>query len=440
MKKSLVFPLIATLSFVGGGCNLSQPSQPSPAPEASQPTPSKPADNTPPEPGTKPAPVGVFDKAIWKTYADNNLGFQMKYPVLDETKTWSPAAGELDLSAFPKQGYITRKMTVEAKKVPAGIACPPEDQYTNPLGTLFCTSVTREGAAGSTYETHSYRTIINGAIVSVNVVVKYLNDNKIVGDCAEKDEKDPSWEETCRPFDAKKDLAIIDEVIKTIGPNAISDTVSFTTAKIQKKKPAVYEVDVSFPQIDKGDATIATAFNAAVRNPLDKEVADLIKDALEAEKENVIGPGMWSITMDAMATYQSPRLINSFLSGSVYTGGAHPNLIYQNVILDRTTKKALHVKDLFVSADKGLAYLSEASRKALKQKSQAMEMSDEDWLKTGTEPDDANFSQTHLTEQGLTITFPPYQVAAYAAGPQEVQIPWKDIQSLIKPEYLPAVK
>lgn len=439
MNKSLVFPLIATISLVGGGCSLGQ----TPQPQAPAPSQDQPAQQNPEQPGQTASttlPGNTTDTAIWKTYMDNTLGFQMKYPVVDAGKTWSPSAGELDLSPFPKHGYITRKLTVEAKKVPAGIACPTEDQYTNPLGTLFCTSVTRDGAAGSTYETHNYRTIINGAIISLNAVVKYLNDSKIVGDCDTKTEKDPSWEELCRPFDAKKDLSVLDEIVKTVGPTAISDTVSFTTAKIQKKKPAVYEVDISFPQIDKGDAGVAAAFNAAVRNPLDKEVADVVKDALEAEKENVIGPGMWSITMDAMATYQSPRLINSFLSGSVYTGGAHPNLIYQNVILDRTTKKSLHVKDLFVSADKGLAFLSEASRKALKQKSDAMAMSDEDWLKTGTEPDDANFSQTHLTEQGLTIIFPPYQVAAYAAGPQEVQIPWKDVQSLIKPEYLPAVK
>lgn len=421
---------------MGAGCAPQAPQSPDAPqkpPSAQVPVAPKPAEvaETP-----KPSPV---TEPVWKTFTDNTLGYQLDYPVLDAAKTWSPSSGALDLSAFPKLEHLKRELTVKAAHVPAGIACPEQDQIKNPLGTVFCHDVQTEGAAGSSYRTDTYRTIVNGSIITLTSVIKYLNDPRIVAGCETMTNTDPTWESTCRPFDEKKDLAILDGVLKSLGSAPVSDTVSMTTGEIKKKKQGVYEVMVSFPQIDKGDAALATAFNAAVRNPLEKEVNTLVADALQAEKDAAIGSGSWTLDMDALATYQSPRLLNSFVSGSIYTGGAHPNTIYQNVILDRVTKKSLRVSDLFVDAKKGLTFLSTASRKQLT-KSEAMEMSDTDWLNTGTEAKDANFAQTRLTEQGLVITFPPYQVAAYAAGPQEVQIPWKDVQGLIKTEYLPAAK
>lgn len=434
MKKYLAFPAIFAITLIGGGCN--RPSTPTieqpQLPAVTQPE-VKPV-------VTEPTPTVPTSDQTWKVFTDNQLGYQLKYPVQDAEKTWAPSSGKLDLSAFPKHDHIHRELTVEAKRVPAGIACPEKDQIKNALGTLFCKDATSEGAAGSIYETYNYRTIVNGTIISLNLVVKHLTDPKIVADCEQATAKDAIWETQCRPFDPVKDLAVMDEIIASVGSAPISDTVSFTTAEISKKKEGVYEVKVSFPQIDKGEVGLATAFNAAVRNPLQKEVDQHIADALKAEKDKVTGPGMWTLDMEPFAIYQSPRLINSFLAGSVYTGGAHPNMWYQNVIMDRATKKSLRISDIFIDAKKGLTFLSEASRKTLKMNEDAMGMSDQDWLKTGTEAKDENYSQTRLTEQGLVITFPAYQVAAYAAGPQEVKIPWKDIQSLIKPEYLPAAK
>ncbi len=432
MKHSLLIPTLATLSLLGAGCMPQAPQTPEPptvppvvqVPDVPKPTPD--------------VPKPQANEPIWKTVTDNTLGYQFDYPVLDAAKTWSPSSGVLDLSAFPKLDHLKRELTVKAAHVPAGIACPDKDQIKNPLGTVFCHDTQTEGAAGSSYRTDTYRTIVNGSIITLTSVIKYVNDPRIIGGCEDMKSTDPKWETMCRPFDQNKDLTILDGILKSVGPASVSDTVSMTTAEIKKKKTGVYEVNVSFPQVDKGDAAAAAAFNAAVRNPLDKEVNALIADALQAEKDKVLN-GAWTFDMDALATYQSPRILNSFLTGSNYTGGAHPNGVYQNVILDRVSKKSLRVSDLFIDAKKGLTFLSTTSRKALAATG-IMEMSDTNWVNTGTEPKDANFAQTHLTEQGLVITFPAYQVAAYAAGPQEVQIPWKDVQSLIKAEYLPAAK
>ncbi|MCC7357509.1 DUF3298 domain-containing protein [Candidatus Uhrbacteria bacterium] len=435
MKNFLLVPTLTLFSLLGAGCAFQPqqlPSTPQTQPPTQSPETPKPVEKTD-------TPKPQISAPIWKTFSDKTLGYSLDYPVLDADKTWSPSSGILDVSDFPKLSHIKREVTVKAIPSTTAITCSENDQIKNPLGTVFCYDTQTEGAAGSSYRTDNYRTMVNGTLITLTMVTKYVNDPRIIEGCETMGDTDPLWETTCRPFDEKKDREILDGILKSIGPSAVSDAISLITAEIKKKKPEVYEITVSFPQIDKGDATIAAAFNAAVRNPLEKEVNTFISDATQAEKDKAIGPGIWSYSMDAFATYQSPRIINSFLSGSVYTGGAHPNAIYQNVILDRVTKKTLHVSDLFVDAKKGLAFLSTISRKMLATK-EAMNMSDNDWLNTGTEPKDQNFSQTHLTETGLTILFPAYQVAAYAAGPQEIQIPWKDLQGLIKTEYFPTVK
>jgi hypothetical protein len=51
-------------------------------------------------------------------------------------------------------------------------------------------------------------------------------------------------------------------------------------------------------------------------------------------------------------------------------------------------------------------------------------MSDENWLADGTSPDRENFLAIVLEPTGFRVFFSPYQVAAYAAGPFEVVIPY----------------
>jgi|GEM_PF-702176 len=431
MKKAIL-SVAAILALLGAGCGNDPvvPTQPL--------IPVAPTNTITPEvpKPTEPAPDANFSNAIWKNYTDNQLGYSLNYPVLDASKTWSPSSGDLDLSAFPKVEHRERRLSVTAKKSTTPITCSKEIEVKNQAGITFCVTRSTEGAAGSTYGTYAYRGLVNGVLLTLTFVERHPSDPRIIEGC----EDGTSAAAKCQTFDSTRDVKIFGEIINRIAPAAISDQVSFTTAEINKKKDKIYEVKVLFPQMDKGDALLGAAFNAAIRDPLEKEANELIKQALQAELDKVISINGYSLLMEPLATYQSSRLINSFITGSVYSGGAHPNAIYQNVIMDRLTRKSLRVSDLFKDPKQGLAFLSSASFKSLKAKDLFKSASADDWLKTGTSPKDENFSQTHLTPNGLTVLFPPYQVAAYVAGPQEVEIPWKDVQGLIKTEYLPTIK
>lgn len=52
---------------------------------------------------------------------------------------------------------------------------------------------------------------------------------------------------------------------------------------------------------------------------------------------------------------------------------------------------------------------------------------------SGADPTPENYRNWNITPGGLLISFDPYQVAAYAAGPQEVLIPYAKLSAIIDP-------
>ena len=61
-------------------------------------------------------------------------------------------------------------------------------------------------------------------------------------------------------------------------------------------------------------------------------------------------------------------------------------------------------------------------------------MIDEDMMKTGASPQASNYQACAITKKGLWVTFDPYMVAPYAAGPQHVLVPYSALKDIIKPD------
>src|SRR5699024_3316674 len=60
----------------------------------------------------------------------------------------------------------------------------------------------------------------------------------------------------------------------------------------------------------------------------------------------------------------------------------------------------------------------------------------EEWVQEGTSQDVSNFSYFDITEDGLKILFPTYQVGPYSDGEIEITIPEEDLEGIIKEEFL----
>jgi len=220
-------------------------------------------------------------------------------------------------------------------------------------------------------------------------------------------------------------------------PSSTSTTgIVFKTETVEKKSTYA-ETKVSYPQLQSGfDPSVMEAFNLAVASSVhlvldeyEQAVADLSKDAPDTESYP------WSYRLDVIPIYDSATLINAVGSGSEYTGGAHPNAIYANTLFDVASQKTIPVADLFIDPKAALTFLSEKSIEKLKTQNEIMQFSEEEWIGRGAGEDWLNFQFSHFSSEGFVIEFPPYQVAAYAAGPQSVTCSMDEIRPLLKERY-----
>lgn len=118
-----------------------------------------------------------------------------------------------------------------------------------------------------------------------------------------------------------------------------------------------------------------------------------------------------------------------------YTGGAHGNTTFQTFTYDAVTGEVYGLFDLFQEEFDPMPTLSSLVQSQLL--ATMGDMTDADWIAAGTGEDPANYQNFALTDTDLIFYFPPYQVAAYAAGPQVVSIPLANLATILKPEFMP---
>lgn len=118
-------------------------------------------------------------------------------------------------------------------------------------------------------------------------------------------------------------------------------------------------------------------------------------------------------------------------TNSFYTGGAHPNSGYTTFTFDVANDTQIMLEDLFVDGNIPWDTISTFVQGDLNSRLTDMTDSATIELGTGTNPD--NYKSWALTSDSLIFFFDPYQVAAYAAGPQQSAIPL----SLFADQFIP---
>lgn len=118
------------------------------------------------------------------------------------------------------------------------------------------------------------------------------------------------------------------------------------------------------------------------------------------------------------------------------TGGAHPNGFYKTVVFDAQGRE-VEFETLFKPGSNYLERLSvEAYKQVLAELSRrtGVEISQdmEDTVRIGTAPTPETLQFFVIDGSDLVLLFPPYQVAAYAAGSFEVRIPLATMQDVLK--------
>jgi hypothetical protein len=135
--------------------------------------------------------------------------------------------------------------------------------------------------------------------------------------------------------------------------------------------------------------------------------------------------------------FATDDLISIEFTESTYeAGAAHGNSATTVLNYDVRNGKKLALADLFNPKSNYLSVISTYCIANLRDRAKKDQdaMIDEDMMKSGASPQASNYQACAITKKGLWVTFDPYQVAAYAAGPQHVLVPYSASKEIIRPD------
>jgi hypothetical protein len=230
-------------------------------------------------------------------------------------------------------------------------------------------------------------------------------------------------------------------------PIEFSHGVEIVARQIEEKnKKLKYEIAVEYPQLTGSVDPNFEKFNQTVRSLITKKVADFKKEmtpsADEPAPDEANESAAESLGSDINISYavvlaKDDLISIEFTVSSYSAGAAHPNSYTEVVNFDLKNGKLLKLADLFLPGSKYVQTLATYCIQALKKQAKeqgADAMLDDDWIQKGAAPELTNYDNWNITNKGLGITFDPYQVGPYAAGPQHVLVPYSALKEIIKPD------
>lgn len=139
--------------------------------------------------------------------------------------------------------------------------------------------------------------------------------------------------------------------------------------------------------------------------------------------------------------FNDPLVLDNIISVqcSIHTynaGAAHPNLFFKTYafFLDPLIKIG-DIRSIFTGADAAFKIIQDLTRLQLRSEREGQEYADLDWVDRGTVGWE-QFQNYIFEKETLRFLFAPYEVDCYAAGPQSVEIPYREIAKLLRREFL----
>lgn len=211
---------------------------------------------------------------------------------------------------------------------------------------------------------------------------------------------------------AKQILAVLALVLVQFAPaQAANGSLPVQVKKFSAHKPS-YTIELAYPHT--GQQAIDGEIEAWARG-LAKDFAD----AVAQEETPPAGP--WSAELTYEVARNDGRMFSVLFSYYSYMGGAHPNTVFEAFNFLRPDGLRIELPELFTP--RGVERISALAIAQLRKTLTGPDgMSDTDWIGRGAGPNAKNFRNFILLANELVIHFDPYQVAAYAAGPQEARI------------------
>jgi hypothetical protein len=216
----------------------------------------------------------------------------------------------------------------------------------------------------------------------------------------------------------------------------------------ESNKKLNYKIEAEYPQATGALDNRFDKFNQEAKNLVTRRISAFKKETTDVAPDDGTTPDASpesesSVPVDSLdisyriALAKDDLISIEFEVGSYSSGAAHPNSYSEVLNYDVKAGKVIKLTDLFNPGAKYLQLISAYCIKDLKRQSKSKDsLLDDQTIQNGAGPDAQNYESWTLTKKGLEITFDPYQVASYAAGPQRVVVPYSALKELIKPDGL----
>ncbi|HWC57768.1 MAG TPA: DUF3298 domain-containing protein [Candidatus Paceibacterota bacterium] len=194
-----------------------------------------------------------------------------------------------------------------------------------------------------------------------------------------------------------------------------------------KESTTSYDITATYPVTQ--DAHIA----ATIKSFIDDQVSQFKQDTSWASDPNAptsAAAGSLSLNIDYKEE-KSTSVDTYVFTIDSYTGGAHGLEVTRTLAYDNLGNP-IGVDDLFNNGANGLQVIADYVENQLIKGG-----ADASWVKQGAGPSADNYQNFIVSDTGITFIFDPYQVAAYAAGSQNITVPLSVFKSVANPSLFP---
>jgi hypothetical protein len=211
-----------------------------------------------------------------------------------------------------------------------------------------------------------------------------------------------------------------------VGPDFSSRSLTLNSTPFNESgNGPIYTITAQIPQLQGSNDARVTAFNAHL-NEIVKDQVDSFRSDVLANQPVVpfVAGSSFDVRYELISQRDNVWSIK-FSIMSFMDGAAHPNHYSLTVNYDVLLGRELTFDDLFFAGANYLQAISDYCKAELSKRDIGFT---DPIFQTGADPLPENYRNWNLSNDGLLITFDPYQVAPYAAGTQTVVIPYVDLR------------
>ena len=217
-----------------------------------------------------------------------------------------------------------------------------------------------------------------------------------------------------------------------------SNGAHFTTVELKDAIPTKKaHLSAEYPQVT--GAQNAAGFNLAAKTLVNGAFSDFRKTVAQFTAADIRStPADMGNYLDLgySIDYADDDLVSMQVLTDEFTGGAHPNQGFYTLTYDLKAGKTVRLADLFRPGAAYLRTIADYCAKDLQARKDPDSGENRglatDIFADGVKPTADNFQNWAVTQKGLLILFPPYQVASYADGPQSVIVPYSALKSIAR--------